>query len=72
MAVWILIPDKLDDADAVSTKHPRFGNTGVSLANPASADPQSQGGDYSFSPLPTRWSGAQARIAHNRWGCLSG
>jgi putative Ca2+/H+ antiporter (TMEM165/GDT1 family) len=22
MAVWILIPDKLDDADAVSTKHP--------------------------------------------------
>ncbi|CAB3803432.1 Putative manganese exporter [Paraburkholderia ultramafica] len=29
MAVWILIPDKLDDADAVSTKHPMgvFGTT---------------------------------------------
>lgn len=31
MAVWILIPDKLDDADAVSTKHPIgvFGTTAL-------------------------------------------
>jgi putative Ca2+/H+ antiporter (TMEM165/GDT1 family) len=33
MAVWILIPDKLDDADAVSTKHPMgvFGTTALTF-----------------------------------------
>jgi putative Ca2+/H+ antiporter (TMEM165/GDT1 family) len=33
MAAWILIPDKLDDADAVSTKHPMgvFGATALTF-----------------------------------------
>jgi len=33
MAVWILIPDKLDDAEAASTKHPMgvFGTTAVTF-----------------------------------------
>lgn len=33
MAVWILIPDKLDDADAVSTQHPIgvFGTTALTF-----------------------------------------